>query len=174
MFYLKITGGFNLNISILLLAYVFLLSLWDGIQNVAFGMQRMEFTGYIRLFGNLLLLVTYIILPEKLISVELLFLGLMIIQLIKDLLYLWICKRQNLFTIAKDKYDDKRIILPMLVKQSFPYYILMVFSLFTLQFPLLFLESNSSLTEVAYFNASNKLTVPLALVFCNCYDSFIS
>jgi O-antigen/teichoic acid export membrane protein len=163
--YLKITGGFNLNISILLLAYVFLLSLWDGIQNVAFGMQRMEFTGYIRLFGNLLLLVTYIILPEKLISVELLFLGLMIIQLIKDLLYLWICKRQNLFTIAKDKYDDKRIILPMLVKQSFPYYILMVFSLFTLQFPLLFLESNSSLTEVAYFNASNKLTVPLALVF---------
>jgi O-antigen/teichoic acid export membrane protein len=165
LLFLKLNSGFSLNIGLLLLIYVFLTSLWDGIQNVAFGMQRMEFTGYIRLFGNLLLFLIYILLPKKIITIELLFFGLMITQLINDLLYLYICKRQNLFTITKTQRAEGKIKLTELVKQSFPYYVLTVFSLFTLQFPVLFLESNSSLAEVAYFNASNKLTVPLALVF---------
>ena len=46
---------------------------------------------------------------------------------------------------------------------SMPYYILNIFSLVSTQLPILFLNSNSSITEVSYFNIANKLLLPMTL-----------
>lgn len=173
-FYVKIFGGYNLNLGLLLLIQVFLLSFWDGTQNLAFGMQRMEFTGYISLTCNLLLLLIFVFTPKNLLSIEVLVLGLAITQLIKDMIYVLVCSKLNLFRYKKNHFNVSGGFLQLLIKESFPYYILLVFSLFTIQFPILFLEINSNLNEVAYFNASNKLTVPIVLIFGNCNDCLIS
>ena len=64
-----------------------MLFLWYSFQNVAFGMQRMEYTGYINVVGAAVLLLTYLVLPSKVVSVSVVILLLIIIELLKDVIY---------------------------------------------------------------------------------------
>ena len=55
---------------VLILLYTMFSSLWDAVQNVAFGMQRMEYTGYINIFASFIILCIYLVLPRGIVNVN--------------------------------------------------------------------------------------------------------
>lgn len=150
---------------LIILLYTFVLTAWDGIQNLAFGMQRMGFTGYINLFGQLSLFVLYIIIPKSTINVIVVLVLMVAIGALKDIGYYFKCKRERLFKGTKRVTSASLVSdVKAIVKESFPFFILSVFTLFTTQFPVLFLDRNAGVTEVAYFNTANKLMVPMSMM----------
>ena len=73
--YNKINPVFDDNyIVLMILAGVFLQSYWEGFQNVAFGMERMETTSYINVGMSFILLLTYLCMDSSLITVKLIIL----------------------------------------------------------------------------------------------------
>lgn len=152
-------------ILLVILAQTLMTSVWDGIQNVAFGMQRMEYTGYINVIGQALLLGVYILLPHDYINLYNVIIIALILGGLKDVCYYIKCQKENMFR------DDNSSVMVMgkkevwsIIKESFPFYILAIFTLFTTQFPVLFLEKNAGASEVAYFNTANKLMVPMSMM----------
>lgn len=80
----------------MILAGVFLQSYWEGFQNVAFGMERMETTSYINVGMSFILLLTYLCMDSSLITVKLI-IGIYIINFFaKDCLYLFSLFKQRL------------------------------------------------------------------------------
>lgn len=146
---------------VLLLGYVLVLSGWDGVQNVAFGMQRMEYTGYINMFGAAFILLTYILLPSDYVSVKLVICVLAFFSLLKLILYLIKCWKEGLFTHSNHLPEESGVI--SLIKESSPFFALSVLTLFTTQIPVLFLANNSGTHEVAFFNTANKIMVPISI-----------
>ncbi len=139
-----------------------MLFLWYSFQNVAFGMQRMEYTGYINVVGAAVLLLTYLVLPSKVVSVSVVILLLIIIELLKDVIYYCACSKEGLFTSSGIRLVSKGEVLNM-IRESFPFFILILFGLSTNNLPVLFLDYHTNTTEVAYFNTANKLMVPLTM-----------
>lgn len=149
---------------LMILAGIFLQSYWEGFQNVAFGMERMETTSYINVGMALILLLTYLCIDKSLITVELV-VGIYTLNFFaKDSVYLFSLFKQKLI---KGHYKHTKrqfnFIQKEMLVDSMPYYILNIFSLASTQLPILFLNSNSSLTEVSYFNIANKLLLPMTL-----------
>ena len=58
------------------------------------------------------------------------------------------------------------------ITESFPFYILMLMGLFTSQFPVVFLENNAGLREVAYFNSANKLIMPMMILVNTIFNAY--
>lgn len=146
----------------LVVLYAFFLFLWDTIQNAAFGMQKMASCGYVNALGSALFLLFLIIALHRTIYLYLVFVLLLVVQVIKDIYFYHTCKKSKVFLGERKKIDKTSIV--HLIKESFPFYIIVVFSLCTTQFPVLFLSNNSNLEEVAYFNTANKLMVPLSMI----------
>lgn len=142
--------------------YSISLFMWDSIQNVAFGLQRMESTGYINLAGSFLLLLIYVCIPTQFFNIGLIICTLITVQIVKDIIYYYSCAKEGFF--IKDNNKDEPHDCYILIKESFPFYIISLFSLFTTQFPVLFLSRHTNNIEVAYFNTANKLMVPLTMI----------
>lgn len=163
--YNKINPVFDDNyIVLMILAGVFLQSYWEGFQNVAFGMERMETTSYINVGMSFILLLTYLCMDSSLITVKLI-IGIYIINFFaKDCLYLFSLFKQRLIKgVYRYEKSEFRLLQKNMLTDSMPYYILNIFSLVSTQLPILFLNSNSSITEVSYFNIANKLLLPMTL-----------
>lgn len=149
-------------ILLIILSQTLVLTAWDGIQNLAFGMQRMEYTGYINVFGQIILISLYVILPKSAINITVILILLVTIGALKDIAYYYKCRKEKLFVNSLSDYNKiSKNNIYGIIKESFPFYVLAVFTLFTTQFPVLFLERNAGLSEVAYFNTANKLMVPM-------------
>lgn len=163
--YNQINPVFDDNFFVLMiLAGIFLQSYWEGFQNVAFGMERMETTSYINVGMALILLLTYLCIDKSLITVELV-VGIYTLNFFaKDSVYLFSLFKQKLIK-GHYKHNKRQfnLIQKEMLVDSMPYYILNIFSLASTQLPILFLNSNSSLTEVSYFNIANKLLLPMTL-----------
>ena len=148
-----------------------MLTLWDGIQNVAFGMQRMEYTGYINVGGTALLFLIYFILPNEWLSVFSVLAALVIVAVIKNICYYKQCVAEKLFTYSQNRkiaYSD----IINLTKESFPFYLLAVLTLFSTQWPVIFLAEHSGTTEVAYYNTANKIIAPTSLMLSTLMSAF--
>lgn len=163
--YNKINPVFDDNyIVLMILAGVFLQSYWEGFQNVAFGMERMETTSYINVGMSFILLLTYLCMDSSLITVKLIIVIFIINFFAKDCLYLFSLFKQRLINgVYIYEKSEFRLLQKNMFTDSMPYYILNIFSLVSTQLPILFLNSNSSITEVSYFNIANKLLLPMTL-----------
>lgn len=152
------------SVLLIILIYTFVLTTWDGIQNLAFGMQRMEYTGYINLIGQLILLILYITIPQNRLNVFVVLILMIIVSAVKDVAYYIKCKQQVLFRKTDEPAGKLSQNVVNIIRESVPFYILSIFTLFTTQFPILFLEHNTGNVEVAYFNTANKLMVPMSMM----------
>ena len=139
------------------------LTTWSGIQNIAFGMQRMEYTGYINMGATVVILLLYIIYPKSKISVNVALLTLVVVSLVKDILYYYKCHQENLFT-GNDDHSVTRTEIIALVRESFPFYCLAIFTLFSTDWPVVFLNNHSGSVEVAYYDSANKILKPAAII----------
>lgn len=149
---------------LMILAGIFLQSYWEGFQNVAFGMERMETTSYINVGMALILLLTYLGIGKSLITVKLV-VGIYILNFFaKDCIYLFSLFKQKLIKgYYKHSKQQFNLLQKEMLVDSMPYYILNIFSLASTQLPILFLNNNSTITEVSYFNIANKLLLPMTL-----------
>lgn len=156
----------------IILASVFLENIWAVSQNVAFGMQRMEWNSIVNVLFAFINLVIYLIIPSEWISLETVLVIYILLYFIKDAVY-YVCLRKCdlLRNIDNDLNIDKETVTSFL-KDSFPFYVLLVFGLLTNQFPSLFLEANSSTSEVAYFGTANKLLLPMTIFFNSALAAF--
>ena len=148
---------------VLMILSLFSQSLWSLFENIAFGMQRMEYSGLINLILTSLIFVTYIVIPKVYISVELVLMVIVVAQLFKDGLYYYFCKKNKLFTgevFEKGSYKTNSF---QFVKDSFPFLIMGGFSMMSNQMPILFLNAYSGAEQVAFFNTANKLLLPITL-----------
>ncbi|MBR5904990.1 MAG: oligosaccharide flippase family protein [Bacteroidales bacterium] len=159
-----------------ILGGVFLESLWDGQQNVAFGMQRMEWNTIIGLASALLNLLIYVFmyscLPRAWFTVESVLLIYIGVYVLKNIAY-YICMRR--YSLLRLEDCSRKITAPVcrsFLIESLPFYVMFLLALFTGQFPILFLENNAGIEEVAYFNTANKLLLPITLFMTTAFSAF--
>ncbi|MCF8320868.1 MAG: oligosaccharide flippase family protein [Flavobacterium sp.] len=148
---------------VLMILSLFSQSLWSIFENIAFGMQRMEYSGLINLILTGLLFVTYIVIPKAYISVALVLMVTVVAQLFKDGLYYYFCKKNKLFTVEVFEKGSYKTNAFQFVKDSLPFLIMGGFSMMSNQMPILFLNANSGAEQVAFFNTANKLLLPITL-----------
>jgi O-antigen/teichoic acid export membrane protein len=148
---------------VLMVLSLFAQSLWNLFECVAFGMQRMEYSGLINLILSCLLFVTYVVIPKEYISVELVLMVSVISQLFKDVLYYFYIKKKQLLTGEIYKNFSYRTNAVQMIKVSLPFLVMGCFSMLSNQMPILFLNANSGPEQVAYFNTANKLLLPIDL-----------
>ncbi|MFC2110611.1 oligosaccharide flippase family protein [Bacteroidota bacterium] len=140
-------------------------SCWNIIQNVAFGMQRMEHVGIINLIMTVVLLLVYIVTPKDLITIKFVFSVSIVIQIIKDLIFFWSSKKAKLFSgNSIFSFNELMKFSIKLIKASLPFFIMGFFSMLSNQMPIQFLNINSGTEEVAYFNTANKLLLPISMI----------
>jgi O-antigen/teichoic acid export membrane protein len=106
---------------ILLVSSLAAQSLWSLFENVAFGMQRMEFSGLINLTVTSLLFGIYMFLPKKYISVEAVLMVSVIAQLVKVILYYFVTSKNSLLTGKKYNKCSIETKAIQLVKMSMPF-----------------------------------------------------
>ena len=85
-------------------------------------------------------------------------------QFIKSLALFILSGFFNLIRLKDFKIINLFVILKNLFKESWPYYLLGILTIFTTQLPFLFLKWNSNLEEVAFYSASFKLIQPMQLM----------
>lgn len=160
--YARICTNLSIEILFIIIVNLFFNITFETVQNVAFGMQRMELNGYINVMGQVLLFVSYVLLPSSFINVENVLYLLLIITAVKYITYLILCKRDGVFK-DEDKIKISNIDILNIVKESIPFYMLAICTVFTTQFPVIYLSNYSGNQEVAYFNTANKLMVPMTI-----------
>lgn len=148
---------------VLILFYTLFSSLWDGVQNVAFGMQRMEYTGYINILASILILCIYAVLPRSMVNVNVVVSILIVLSCLKCIAYIIQCKRESLFTYNVIRSLNSTDIIAI-IKESAPFYLMNVVALCSSQLPIIFLSKHSGSEQVAFFNTANKLLIPLSMV----------
>lgn len=156
---------FSYDIRILMLISLLSMTSWTLFQNIAFGMQRMEFVGIIKLVIAVLLLVTLFVIPEEYLSVKLVFALTIGSQLAKDVIFYIALRRYELLRTDEPLgFQELLMYAKKLIMDSVPFLIMGLFSMLSNQFPILFLNENSGAEEVAFYNVANKLLIPMTLV----------
>lgn len=159
-------------IILLILAGIFLENVWNGLQNIAFGMQHMEWNSIVNVSSSLLLLIIYLILPKSLFIVSFIFFLHIVILCLKDVGYYISLKKSFLLRETTKNQCLTTKEMKSFLKESFPFYVLTLLGLFTNQFPTLFLEHNSGVESVAYFSTANKLLLPLTIFLNTAISAF--
>lgn len=155
-----------------ILGGVFLESLWDGEQNVAFGAQRMEWNTIIGIASSLLTLAIYLLMPRSAFSVASVLAVYLGVFVLKDIAYYLCLKRFRLLQLEDTDLKITSSACWDYLKAAMPFYVMYLLGLFTGQFPILFLEKHSGIEQVAFFNTANKLLLPITLFMTTAFSAF--
>lgn len=159
---------FDIPILLLLMFHVFTCLHWDTFESISFGFERMKFSAIINVSFTLLFVVSITLLPFDKISVINILSLTVATQFLKTLTYAFISKRQG---ILKSSRSLKLTHLYSRIRESLPYYLLAIFTLFTSQVPILYLEHFSSPMEIGYFNVSNRIILPFQMLLLTLLSS---
>ena len=137
--------------------------LFDLFESVAFGLEKMEFSGIINLLSAFCWLLTILLIPKNQLSLSLIFGLFVLFNTIKTLLYFFsIYKVEFIKNFKSEQFSKDRFI--EFSKECFPYYYLALFTLLSNQIPILFLEYRSGVAQIGYFNIASKILMPINLV----------
>ena len=151
------------NIQIVLLySFALFSSINNLIESFFFGMQKMIFPAVANIAFNVIWLILILIWPFEKTTVNQLFFGFVVVTFVKTFLYIFLFKRSNhvFYNPFKVKFHD----ILLLVKESWPFYVLSLMMLPISHFSNNFLILNSNTTEVGFFNLSNKLLAPITMI----------
>lgn len=171
-FYLHYLEGIT-SLSILSFSIVLLISLtfWNVFEAVFLGKQLMHYSANIGIiFSSLWFLAIFLIPASALNSVKFVILIWTFINLGKIIILLFLEFRRGYFKIVGNSFTSN-INLCSILKYSFPVYGAALLALPVNQFPILFLNMNSEIKEIAFFSVGNKVLMPLALVSANLFNA---
>ena len=156
-------GSYDTLLFILVIQCILSTVIFDILESIAFGLEKMEFSGIINFFSTLFWLTTILLIPKNQISLHLIFGLLVFFNFIKTIVYfISIYKTNYIKGFSKVEVDKIQII--SFVKECFPYYYLSLFTLLSNQIPLLFLQYRSGVEQIGFFNIANKILMPINLI----------
>jgi len=139
-----------------------LISSFGKLFETAFlGHQKMLPTSVINLVFGITWFAFVFILPGSFLEVNTLIISFLIINIFKNLVFYINLKRYNLLLgkVNKFWYSSKNLL-----KESWPYFALTLVAMPYTRFSNNFLDINSSIDEVAFYNLSEKFTGPISMV----------
>lgn len=156
-------GSYDTLLFILVIQCILSTVIFDVLESIAFGLEKMEFSGIINFLSTLFWLLTILLIPKNQISLHLIFGLLVFFNSIKTIIYFFSIYKANYIKGFSEEAVDKVQILSF-VKECFPYYYLGLFTLLSNQIPLLFLQYRSGVEQIGFFNIASKVLMPINLV----------
>lgn len=150
--------------TILIIVFVFSQHLWDIIESILFGEENMKPSSILNLAFTTIYVLAILITPDKHLTLSLVLIFFIFNHFVKSLALFIMSGFFNLIRLKDFKIINSIVILKNLFKESWPYYLLGILTIFTTQLPFLFLKWNSNLEEVAFYSASFKLIQPMQLM----------
>jgi O-antigen/teichoic acid export membrane protein len=141
--------------------HIFSMLHWDTVESVTFGHEKMKYSAYINLVLTVCWFGLIMILPAGYIEPYTILVLTVILQLVKTFLLGGWAYANKMFSFVA--IPSRREIAGRL-KESFPFYVLAIFTLFTSSLPIIYLEHLSTYEEIAYFNIAGRLISPLQLL----------
>jgi O-antigen/teichoic acid export membrane protein len=150
--------SFSLQIAVLI--SIIIVSTWDSIETVAFGLEKMEASGIINLVFSITWVIALYSTPDRYCTVTTLLYISILNQAIKTLVYfLWF--KINTLTYYMNNNSITSFEYKSLIKQSIPYFILAIFTAIQNQIPILFLQFNSTIEQIGIFSLGSRVLSPL-------------
>lgn len=138
-------------------------SVWDSVESISFGFEKMQTDGIINLTFTIIWIAEIYIIPNNLFTVTTLLYAFVINQGLKTLIY-YIWLRTKVLThiqpIKSGGLNDHKV----LISQSSFYFILAVFTAIQNQIPILLLQFNSRVDQIGLFNLGNRILSPLQMM----------
>jgi len=153
----------TLNGKEILILFLFALSgiIGNLFENAFIGQQKMFIPAVYNLAFSILMAFIIFILPISYYRVDILLAIQIVFSIIKSgILYVIMLKKKVLVGEVQNFF----ISVKQLLGESWPYFVLILVMLPTISFSNNFLDINSTKTEIAYFNLSQKLIGPITLV----------
>ena len=153
----------SLSFNNLILIFVFsLFSCFSNLFELIFhGNQKMLPSAIINLTYSVIWFIIVFFVLKKGISITFIFLLYISITLIKGILYLSFIKYYKLF---KGKVQSFKVSSKQIIKESWPYFAMILILLPLTSLANNFLDINSTNDEIGYFNLSERLLGPISLV----------
>lgn len=147
----------------LVIVHVLLTMAWDTIESVAFGNERMEASGIIKLIATTIWVGSLYVIPNEYFTATFLFFIFVANFALKDLIYFWWVRKTILKKLPENRVDEK-INTKALLHQSKYFFLLAIFTAVQNQFSLLFLDFNSTIEQIGIFNLGHRILSPLQMV----------
>lgn len=163
--YNSIASDKSLSVSfvVVVVLTIIILSFGDSIESIAFGMEKMQASGYLNLLFSALFVAIIYLIPVQYFTISTVLYITMLNQGLKTIVYLrWLQKKvlnKNDINILVTKPEISGIL-----KQSNYFFILAVFSALQTQVPIIFLQYNSTIDQIGIFSLGNRMLSPLQLV----------
>ena len=153
----------SLSFNNLILIFVFsILSCFSNLFELIFhGNQKMLPSALINLTYSVIWFIIVFFILKKGVSITFIFLLYISITLIKGILYLAFIKYYKLF---KGKVQNFKVSSKQIIKESWPYFAMVLILLPLTSLSNNFLDINSTNDEIGYFNLSQRLLGPISLV----------
>ena len=156
-------GSYDTLLFILVIQCILSTVIFDVLESIAFGLEKMEFSGIINFLSTLFWLLTILLIPKNQISLHLIFGLLVFFNSIKTIIYFFSIYKTN-YIKGFSEQNIGRVEVVSFLKECFPYYYLGLFTLLSNQIPLLFLQYRSGVEQIGYFNIASKVLMPINLV----------
>jgi len=160
---IQVDDIYSVHILIALIILIVFQTLWDTIESVSFGFEKMGASGIINLIFTIIWVFEVYFLPNSIFSVKILIYIFASNQLTKTLLYNWWLNKNILskqVVLKKLTFSEHK---ELLVQGNY-FFILAVFTAIQNQVPVLFLQFNSTLDQIGIFNLGYKLLSPLQMI----------
>lgn len=154
-------GSLKLSQLLLIFAFSFFRCLYDLFESAFFGREEMLIPAMINLGYSVLWFSAISLLPSDYFQVTYIFVIYLLLNLFKTLSGAFFIKKKKIL------FGDRPNFLfsfKTLIKESWPYFVLVIIMLPLTKLSYNFLEINSTLVQVGYFNLGQKLTGPVSLV----------
>jgi O-antigen/teichoic acid export membrane protein len=137
--------------------------LWDSVESIAFGHQRMQHSSSINMAGSVLWVIMVWIVPAWLLTPLIVSAAFAFLQLFKAGIYFIVGKKYRLYQfliLPGDVFGNIR----SLISGSLPFYWLALLTSVTNQIPILLLAQRSGSAEVGLYNIGFRLLNPLQML----------
>lgn len=137
-------------------------SLWDSIQSIAFGNERMQSAGYINLLFTAIWVASVYVIPKENFNLNVILSIYVLTQVLKTVsYYYWL--NSNILSKDQSLAGNSEITIKTIISQSNFFFILAVFTAIQNQVPILFLNQMSTVDQVGIFNLGNRILSPMQL-----------
>ena len=169
-FYYTIFDSSNIAFWPLAVLLIIFNSLYDSVEIVVMGLEKMSLPAVSNFVFTLLWVVTILLMPNKYFTVQYLITIYILVQVLKTIVAYSAIKYMSTFEYNA-AFTDIFGFSKQILKESMPYFWIALLTAGTNQLPVLFLYSKSGASEVAFYTLAYKILNPLQLILSNALNA---
>lgn len=148
----------------LVILSVLMMVSFDYFDSLAFGLEKMEFSGFVNLMSTICWLFAILLIPEEYLKLSLIFIVFTVYTCLKAIIFFLVIRSRTNYSANPSAGIQIKNGALTLGRESLPFYYLDLFTLLSMQVPILFLEYRSGTEQIGYFNIAIKVLLPITLV----------